>query len=157
AAIQAASQARAARQRLEDARVEASTILLRAQEAVNNQAWSAAEELLASAEAKIEAEPALEQLPGEAGDLIPLITGRVTAHRTLQRFLQRRDEALFHATLSTGEGSGNDLRAVRDKAREALALVGVTMQASPAWSLDDAFTEQEKEEIREKSYELLLV
>src|SRR5262249_52755691 len=92
AAIQAASQARAARQRLEDARVEASTILLRAQEAVNNQAWSAAEELLASAEAKIEAEPALEQLPGEAGDLIPLIRGRVTAHRTLQRFLQRRDE-----------------------------------------------------------------
>jgi tetratricopeptide (TPR) repeat protein/predicted Ser/Thr protein kinase len=157
AGIQAASRARDERQRQESARAEIRDTLVRAQEAVKSKAWDAGEELFASAESKIENNPDLVSLPDEAGDLIPFIRGRLAAHKTLQQFFQKRDEALFHATLSTGEGSGNDLRAARDKAREALGLVGVTLAANTEWSLGDSFTAQEKNEVREKCYELLLV
>jgi tetratricopeptide (TPR) repeat protein/predicted Ser/Thr protein kinase len=157
ATIQAVLSAHARQQRLDEARTEVHEVLMRAQEALKGQAWDAAEELLARAESKIESEPSLSSLPGEAGELIPTIRSRLTAHKTLQQFAQHRDAALFHATLATGEGASNELRAVRDQAREALALIKFSPFADETWSPHDSFSAQEKEELREKCYELLLV
>src|SRR5262249_53108854 len=114
-------------------------------------------QLLASANAKIETEPALADLHGDAAEALAFVHGRLKAHETLGEFFQKRDDALFHATLSTGEGSGGDVRSARDKAREALAVVGITSAAGEPWTLDDSFTPEEKDQVREKCYELLLV
>jgi tetratricopeptide (TPR) repeat protein/predicted Ser/Thr protein kinase len=157
AGFQAASSAHAEWQRLENTRAEIHDVLLRAQEAVMSQAWEAAGELLASAESKIESDPALAALSPEADDLLRFVHERLRVHKIRQEFLHERDEALFHATLSLGEGSSHDLLAARDKARAALALVGMTLQAGAQWTPDAAFTGPEQEELREKSYELLLI
>jgi tetratricopeptide (TPR) repeat protein/predicted Ser/Thr protein kinase len=157
AAYQSVTHARSERRKLENARSELGLIVLRAEEAVKSQAWEGAAQLVASADDRIESEPGLAALPRETAELLGIVRGRLNAHRTLQEFSQKRDDALFHATLCTGEGSGADLRAARDKAREALALGGVAVDGAERWSLGDSFTAAEKEQVREKCYELLLV
>jgi tetratricopeptide (TPR) repeat protein/predicted Ser/Thr protein kinase len=157
AGFQAASRARTERQRVENARAELHEVLLGAEMAVKSKEWEGAAQLFASAQAKIESEQALGELTEEARALLEFVGRRLGAHETLQQFEENRDSALFHATLSTGEGSSSDLRAARDKARQALALVGVSLAAEDQWALGDSFTKLEKDEVREKSYELLMV
>jgi serine/threonine protein kinase/tetratricopeptide (TPR) repeat protein len=156
-AFQAAGRVRAERQRLDNLRAEIHDIVVRAQQAVKSQAWDGAAELLAHAESKVASEPQLGGVPSEALEDFDFVRQRLAAHQTLRAFLQQRDEALFHVTLSLGEGSRHELSAAREKARGALALAGISLRPGEECVVGDAFTVQEKEELREKGYELLLV
>lgn len=157
AAFQAAGRVRAERLRLDNLHAEIRDIIVRAQQAVKSQAWDGAAVLLADAETKVKSEPKLGGVPSEFREDFDFVRERLAAHQTLQAFMRQRDEALFHATLSLGEGSTYELKAAREKALAALTLAGITLRPGEEWVVGEAFTALEKEELREKSYELLLV
>src|SRR6516225_1834205 len=74
-----------------------------------------------------------------------------------QQFQKGRDDALFHATLATGEGLAANVRATRDKTRQALALWNVAFDTRTPLMLYAPFAGCEKDEVLAGCYELLLV
>jgi tetratricopeptide (TPR) repeat protein len=72
-------------------------------------------------------------------------------------FLRLRDQAVFHATLSVGEGVATNLQAARTRAGEALAVFGVVVDPPAGPVLPSALTDAEKREVGEDCYWLLLV
>jgi tetratricopeptide (TPR) repeat protein len=146
---------RSEQHRLGQARGGVRYLLLRAREAANHQAWEQAQGLLADAQARLQAEPALAGLWAEAGGLPDEVRGQLAARAAYREFVARRDEALFRATLAAGDGSERNLQATQDKAREALALAGAA--GDGAGDPGPFFTDREKEDLRRGSYELLLV
>jgi serine/threonine protein kinase/Tfp pilus assembly protein PilF len=157
AGFQTAARVRTETQRLRNVRAEVHDIIVQARQAVESKAWDGAAELISRAELKIDSEPALEGVPSESRENLHFVRERLNAHNILQQFAQKRDEALFHATLSLGEGSSPSLIAARETARAALGLAGLMLHSGDEWVPGDAFTEQEKNELGEKCYELLLV
>jgi serine/threonine protein kinase/Flp pilus assembly protein TadD len=80
-----------------------------------------------------------------------------------ERFLKRRDEALFQATLQQASGlasrdeAANSAGAAQTSAREALALAGVTIDGSTGPVLDPYLGAAEQEDMTDSCYELLIV
>jgi tetratricopeptide (TPR) repeat protein len=74
-------------------------------------------------------------------------------HRT---FLRRRDDVLLHLTPFTGLYAPEDTAATAQAARDALAVVGVTLDGDTDLSLDP-LTKEERAQITAGSYEILLL
>jgi serine/threonine protein kinase/Flp pilus assembly protein TadD len=80
-----------------------------------------------------------------------------------ERFLKRRDEALFQGTLLTAIGmasrdqAGADLHATQESAREALRLAGVSVEGETGPGRAAHLTALEQSSLTNSCYELLLV
>jgi tetratricopeptide (TPR) repeat protein len=155
------SYARAEQRRQETARAEVHDLMLKGREAVDNEAWDKARDLLTQAADKVQADPSLQPLAEDLDELLPQVEARLAARTRYQTFVRLHDDALFRATLSAGAAAAQNLQATRDRAREALAVVGVTAPpdagAGVGPNLDNAFSDAEKEEVTRACYELLLV
>jgi tetratricopeptide (TPR) repeat protein/tRNA A-37 threonylcarbamoyl transferase component Bud32 len=123
------------------------------QNAADNQEWDKLQIYLESLEGKVEL---YEPSPQELGELEQL-KGRRRAHDQYQEFMRQRDDALFHATLATGESESANLQATQDAVEKALGLLGVNIAARAPLTLAPSFTESEKVNILAGCYELLLI
>ncbi len=87
---------------------------------------------------------------------------RERAHEHYRQFVRLRDQALFQETLlnafaeSPGERAAVETRTAAAAAREALALVGVTVENQGGPTLDSELTAPEQEDVRASCSELLL-
>src|SRR5207253_690792 len=111
--------------------------------------------LLATLVNMIESERGLEDLKNDADGTRQTIEARLGAREQHTKFSHQRDEAIFQATLSSGEGSAKNLQATRAKIEAALALIGLS-PGSGEWVPDPSFSDPDKKEIAQGSYELLL-
>jgi serine/threonine protein kinase/predicted Zn-dependent protease len=144
--------------RVETARAEVRDLLARGRGAADNGAWEKAHDLYKTAQDKIRAEPALAaEFTADVGGGLGRAADRLAADEVSRRFLGLRDDALFHASLSVGVGSAQNLETARSRATEALALVGAADLSKAPWSPDDRFTGEEKSEIVHGCYELMFV
>jgi tetratricopeptide (TPR) repeat protein len=112
----------------------------------------------------IERDPALAEFQVPAESLMATTTRRNKEQAALadargkhKEFLPLRDEALFHATLFTGADLPASREAARTAAEKALELFGLATDPAPPLVLGPAFSDQQKAEIIEGCYELLLV
>ena len=76
---------------------------------------------------------------------------------TTEDFKKQRGEALFHATLATGEGLLANRQATRTACRAAFKLVGLDLRGRTPLTLEGTFTETQRAELRAGCYELLLM
>jgi tetratricopeptide (TPR) repeat protein/tRNA A-37 threonylcarbamoyl transferase component Bud32 len=141
--------------RFEQERAEVQALVARGQTAADGKDWGRAQELLKEALARVDADPRLEDLRGGARALLDQVQGRLAARAAHREFLRDRDDALFHATLASGENVQSNWRTARGKAEAALAAVGFSAEGRGA--LSHAFTPEEKEEITAGTYALLLM
>ena len=153
------------REHLQATRVEGEAHFLKGKDALDRGDWPAARLQLARALAMTRAEPELDDLAARAERLRRETEQQLAAHEaharardTYERFLTRRDDALFHGTLFTGLDPAANLAASVAAAREALALCGMADDASttPA-PAGPGLGPEEQEEIRTGCYEMLLV
>jgi tetratricopeptide (TPR) repeat protein/tRNA A-37 threonylcarbamoyl transferase component Bud32 len=140
--------------------------LFQAQDDVAKERWTDARLKLSNLLTQLQPEPALGHIRDQAAGLLALAEQGLEAERSRagdgQRhrlFLQRRDEAFFHATRFTGLDLPANLQATRAAARAAL---GVFARAGPDddWTLPALPTTlgpQERADIGEGCYELLLI
>src|SRR5262249_32611007 len=135
----------AEKQRQRTAQAEVGTLVERAQTAKDNQAWDSAKEVLASASARID-EAGLDDLREGVATLAREVDDRLKSLATYRRFISPSPDAFFHATLPGGEGPRDKLQATRDRARAALAEVGVTVPLQAEWTCTLSLDEREKEE-----------
>jgi serine/threonine protein kinase/Tfp pilus assembly protein PilF len=88
---------------------------------------------------------------------------RQAALAAYERFVERRDEALFQGTLleavrlTPQDRALASLSATREAAREALALAGVALDGETGPVLDPRLTPAEKDHVTGSCFELLLV
>lgn len=141
--------------RFEAARAEVRDLIQRAQQAAGNLAWSNAQELVKSTDAKIDSNPTLAGFKDDK-DLAG-VKHRLAARATYQRFNELRDDAVFHATLASGESLGNNLQESQKFAREALQLVGLSQDPQAAFKLQAGFSSDETSDLTQGAYHLLLV
>jgi serine/threonine protein kinase/predicted Zn-dependent protease len=128
------------------------------QEAAEKDDLQTAKIRLSEALAHIRAEPGLADLRRRTEDLLVQVNHRQDARANYQRFLDRRDDALYHGTLFTGVDLSANLEATRTAACEALALFGMTSAAASPLSLPETYlSEREKATITTGCYELLLI
>jgi tetratricopeptide (TPR) repeat protein len=83
-----------------------------------------------------------------------------SARSKYRHFLQRRDDAVFHGVYGTSFADADaalNLQAARTAAEDALAAVGVTMDAPAPPVPNPYLTDRENAEVRAGCYELLLV
>ncbi len=162
------TRARMAERELRDRRRydEVRQLVLEGQQAVVRREWERAQDRLTLALAKVGPDdPFLDDLRDQANELLAqtrrgmsAITARKAAVAAHDQFRKRREEALFHATLATGAGLAANLKATRGAAEAALALGKVTPEGGYGpLVLDAPFTAEEKVELRDGVYELLLV
>jgi serine/threonine protein kinase/Tfp pilus assembly protein PilF len=149
---------RAAEQkRLDEARAEVRDLVARGETAVQSRDWRQAEVLLDRALQHVEAEADLADLRGEVDRVRGPVKDRLTALDTYQRFTRDRDEALFHATLASGENFQTNAQTAREKAGAALAAVGLTADGQGTLSPGQAASAEERAEITTGAYALLLM
>jgi serine/threonine protein kinase/Tfp pilus assembly protein PilF len=146
--------AQAEQRRHDRAHAEVRDLILRGRQAFEAGNWDDARNLLSTAQKRARNEDRLGDLAPEADELLARAEGQLAARATYRKFQQRRDEALFQATLASGASSSQQRRAVLDKVRSALALVGA---ADGPVALGPFFTQEEKSEIQRGCFELLLV
>jgi tetratricopeptide (TPR) repeat protein len=152
------AQRRAVEQRrLEEARAEVHDLLSAGQAAARSQDWGQADGLLDKALQKVEADPALAELAGEVGSARGPVKLRMRALGVLRRFRGDRDEALFHATLASGDTAQLSRATARARAGAALRAVGLRPEGRAPLALGSGFNAQEKEEIVAGCYALLLM
>ena len=153
------------RELIRAARAEGDALVLKAREALDRRDWTAARLQLARALAMTRAEPDLadlaaraERLRAEVERRLADFEARAKAREAYAQFLERRDDALYHATLFTGLDPAANLAASRDSARAALALCGMADDATttPA-PPDPALSPSEQEEVRAGALEMLIV
>jgi eukaryotic-like serine/threonine-protein kinase len=154
---QLAQKRQAEQKRVNEDRAEIHDLLGRGQTAALSENWRQAEILLDQAQEKVETEPALADLRKEVETVRTPVKDRLTAIDTFQHFDQDRDEALFYATLASGENMVSNRKTARDKAAAALTVVGLSAEGQGALTLGASFTKEEKEEIVAGSYALLLM
>src|SRR5439155_23085843 len=85
--------------------------MVAAQQVVGSNNWENTRELLATLVSMIESERGLEDLKDDADGARKKIEARLAAREKHKRFIQHRDDAIFQATLASGEGSGKNLQA----------------------------------------------
>jgi tetratricopeptide (TPR) repeat protein len=112
----------------------------------------------------IRRDPALAEFQGPAESLMARTTRRTKeqallaeARKKHKEFFPLRDEALFHATLFTGADLPASREAARAAAEKALDRFGLATDAGPPLVPGPEFSDQQKAEITEGCYELLLV
>jgi tetratricopeptide (TPR) repeat protein len=147
----AGRQARAERQRREQARAEVRDQLDRAATARAAQELEIARDLLETARRRTQDDRGLADLAAEIEGLRGEVSARQNALTQYRTFSRLRDEALFHATLSAGDGATANLQATRDRAQAALDAA-----EDPELSAD-GLTPPERDQINHGRYELLLV
>jgi tetratricopeptide (TPR) repeat protein/tRNA A-37 threonylcarbamoyl transferase component Bud32 len=147
-------QRRVEKARREQARNDVRDLLLRGQEAIHNRAWDSAREVLQPAIDRTSNEPGLEDLGDEAAERLRQAEGRLAAIDRHRRFQRLHDDALFHATLSSGAAGASNLEASRRAAHRALQLADEQASRDPP---GEFLTETQREEFLQGRYELLLV
>jgi tetratricopeptide (TPR) repeat protein len=155
---QEASERRAGDER----RQTAQGLLLLAHDATSQDHLADAQHYLGGALTIVRSDPALADLLGPAESLLATATRRMNdqaareaAREKYTKFLRLRDEALFCGTLFTGGDLPANRAAARAAAHEALALFGLAADAAPP--LAPAFSDEQKAEINDGCYEMLLV
>jgi tetratricopeptide (TPR) repeat protein len=146
-------------------REEVQQFVLESQKAFTNKELENAHVNLARAQAQLGPfEPSLRELheqvwalQGEIERESEHVKARQSARDIYQKFMRHHDDALFHATLATGEGELANLKATRDAVGNALSLFGVTLDAQVPLTLKTSFTESEQNDILAGCYELLLI
>jgi tetratricopeptide (TPR) repeat protein len=156
-AAQRAQRRETEQKHLEGARSDVRGLHAQGQTAVRSGAWRQADVLLTQALDRIEAEPALADLRPDVEAARAPVRERLAALDTHERFVRDRNEALFHATLATGEDYQTNRTTAREKGRAALACVGLSPEGPGALTLSPAFTREEKAEIVSGCYALLLM
>ncbi|HKM51961.1 MAG TPA: protein kinase, partial [Isosphaeraceae bacterium] len=153
----------AERGRWDALRAEAEALVRQGQDAAAGQDWQGARLHLARAQAILGAETDLADLKGQVERLLAAaqlrLDGQSRQHLTQQRweqFLRDHDEAMFHATLFTGQDRAADLEAARQSAERALAVAGVSVEEGTSPDCT-AFQAEQQEEGRLHCYELLLL
>jgi eukaryotic-like serine/threonine-protein kinase len=145
------------RERVAELRGKGSDLAHAAEVALAARDWGAARVHLSRAREALGDEPELADLRGRVDGLSHRADRQRADHERLERFLDRRNEALFHATLFTGGGPGDAGREAR-AATDALAQFGVAPGTTGAPTVDSPFyTDRQKAEIVEGCYELLVV
>jgi serine/threonine protein kinase len=89
--------------------------------------WHNARVQLLQARVQAADEPELADLRGQIDRLLEHVEGHRRDRERLQKFLERRNDALFYATLYTGGDLVSTLSETRNAAQEALALFGATL------------------------------
>jgi tetratricopeptide (TPR) repeat protein len=148
------------RKRLDEGRAEILDLLARGQTATESRDWKRAELLLDQALEKIEAEPAFDWLRERIQQARHPVTERLAGLASYQQFVEDRDEALFYATLASGENLQSNRETARTKALSALAVVKLSATGKGPLALEPASSNEEKQEQREivtGCYALLLV
>jgi tRNA A-37 threonylcarbamoyl transferase component Bud32 len=133
--------------------------LFQAQAELAEKRWPDARLTLTRVLAVLKSEPRLENLRNRASGLLTQAEDQRRAESHFHLFLQRRIEAIFHETRFTGLDLPANFVATRAATREALGLFADTGPGD-AWrlgTLPSALTPQEKAEVREGCYELLLI
>jgi tetratricopeptide (TPR) repeat protein/tRNA A-37 threonylcarbamoyl transferase component Bud32 len=132
--------------------------LLRAGEAaLAEHDWASARAQILRARDQAGDEPELADLREQIDRLLGQVEGQQRDRERLQKFRQRRNDALFYATLYTGNDQTTSLEETRQAALEALALFGATPDREGAPAVESPhYQQQEKAEIVAGCYELLL-
>jgi tetratricopeptide (TPR) repeat protein len=147
----------AEKKRQADARAEVLGLRAGGETATKSKDWNRAEGLLDKALEKIEAESALADLREKVEAVRARVKDQLQALRKHKRFVENRDAALFYATLATGENYQANRKTARQRARAALAVVGLSPEGQGALSLSLPFSEEQKKEIITGCYALLLL
>ena len=150
--------------RWDAARTAAQDWIRESQKAASARDWQSARLHLCRALAHVAAEPSLADIQTQAERLLSEVNARFDeqqrrqeARQRYDRFQQQRDEALFQATRFLGWDQATDWQTVRNAARQALELYGLTSGHAPL-TLDGTFLEpREQTTLRDGCYELLLV
>lgn len=163
---------RSERERLAAAQQEYRDFVRQGKLASAEEKWREARDLFYAAKTRAEPEPLLVDLAEEAETLRAeaarkvdheearqdAAAQRVNAKEFHAQFNQFRDEALFHAAMSSGPELASHLRETKAAVLRALALFGVSLETQGKPVMDvSAFTSQEIEDITQGCYELLLV
>lgn len=128
-----------------------------AEEALARNDWTEARVQLARVHDDSAAGPELAELYARADHLLRQTEERQSVRSRYERFVQRRNDALFHAALFGANDLATSLRAVDTAAREALACFDVEIDQQGAPKTDTPYlTEDEKVEVAQGCYELLL-
>lgn len=154
---QLARQRQAEEKRLLDVRAEVLDLYARGQTAYRSLDLKQSEMLLDKALSRIDAEPALAELRKDVEEILAPVKSRLTAIDAHQRFVRDRDEALFHATLASGENFQASSKTAREKAGVALGLVGLSSAGHGQLTLHSALIPDEQTEITSGCYALLLM
>jgi tetratricopeptide (TPR) repeat protein/tRNA A-37 threonylcarbamoyl transferase component Bud32 len=140
------------------------TLWLRAQEAVSQDRLSEAQLDLDKALDIIHDDTALAEFREPAERLMATTTRRIEeetarkqAQDDYQQFLRARDRALSHETLFSGTDLPANREAARQAARETLAPFGLATDPVKPLELGPSFSDQQKADIVEGCYEMLLV
>jgi tetratricopeptide (TPR) repeat protein len=166
-AAQARAQEKAALEtaQLSRSRVEAQALLLTARERYGRGDWENARLRAVEALALLDTRPELADLTRQAEHLnldcqrrLAERASRQEAQRRYQRFLEQRNEALFHATLFTGLDLKTNLARTQAAARAALCQFEVSdVPSGPPALPASGLSEQQRAEAVAGCYELLLV
>ncbi|MBV8608905.1 MAG: tetratricopeptide repeat protein, partial [Singulisphaera sp.] len=154
------------RERLAVLRSASEDLLFEGRDGLARKDWAKGRLALSKLLTKIEAEPRLADLRARATDTLGQINRGLADQQAWEvdrgryrRFLQRRNEALFHETQFTGLDLPSNRELTRKSAQDAL---GVFAAAGPdgTWAprpLPAALTPPERAEVEEGSYVLLLI
>jgi tetratricopeptide (TPR) repeat protein len=160
----AAEQTLNERCRTDSLRNEVQGLVLKGQEAMSRAQWSEAKVHLTSARRLLGAEAALqdleapvERLLGETDRRLQKVVARRDAERKYRNFMELRDQVLFQRTLFTGVDLPANLKQIRVTVKDALSLFGVAVNTAAGPVFEESFTKDEKKEVKESCYELLLI
>jgi tetratricopeptide (TPR) repeat protein/tRNA A-37 threonylcarbamoyl transferase component Bud32 len=155
--VQLAKRRQAEEKRLDEARAEVQELLAQGQTASESNDLTRAEGLLDRAMEKIAAEPVLEDLREKVEKARGPVKDQLAARADHKRFVHACDEALFFATLASGDSFLANCKLARERASEALNAVHLTLRGPQSLSLGGSFTSEEKTEITNGCYALLLM
>jgi tetratricopeptide (TPR) repeat protein/tRNA A-37 threonylcarbamoyl transferase component Bud32 len=153
-----AHEAASERERLGQIREKVKDLVHAGEEALIAQDWQQAQGQLARASDLVAGEPELADLHTHVQELQQQTNQQRVDRQRLEKFRQRRNEALYHATLFTGSNVCSALEDTRVAARDALTQFGITEgSTAPAALGSPVYTEREKADVVEGCYELLAV
>jgi tetratricopeptide (TPR) repeat protein len=159
-----AERALSERRRMDALRIEVEELLRNGQQAMSAARWSDARVHLASARGLMGAETALVDLQAPINRLLEKTDrglevefARRQAVNKYRTFMDLRENALFAGTLFTGANLPANANTIRQTVQEALQLFGVAAVTVNGPVFEPALTAQEKKEITEGCYELLLI
>jgi tetratricopeptide (TPR) repeat protein/tRNA A-37 threonylcarbamoyl transferase component Bud32 len=155
--VQLAKNRQAEQKRIDEGWAEVQELLVQGQTAAQSDNWTGAKGLLDRAIEKIDAEPALADLREPVEIAQAPVTARLQALHTYRRFVAERDQALFFATLASGDSIQVNRSIAQEKARAALGVVGLSPDRDEALHLASSFTGGEQADITTGSYSLLLM
>jgi serine/threonine protein kinase/Flp pilus assembly protein TadD len=163
--VAAAEQTLKERRRLDFRRNEVQSLVAKGQEAMARAEWSEARVHFASASQLVGTEPGafsdlegpVERLLGEATHSLNKGMARREAEQKYQHFMELRERALFQVTLASDLSFSANLNNIRQTVRQALACFEVAIDHAQRPVFEDSFTQDEKKEVQEGCYELLLI